>query len=297
MGARAGDAGGEEGVPIVATSWIPAATNLARKPKVLGFARSGGICRHAAAGLLVDFWGYVSEESNEGFLADIALSDLPSLIGGNPEFWSAVAAAEWISEVDAGLQVAENKDHPWLKNGAKTRLLNARRQSSFRTNSVDSNADRNAHSDGYRNADSNADRNAPPVTTEQTTDINRSVSVQSGVLDFDRYSATPIAIQLYRGTGSKKRDDPFLWQISVLVAAGMISSDATFDALSATKHESKRNPVGYFRNLLASKVGGTATLNRLLKSVKITKHFPREPPTTTEAQSTQLPSIVKKLDQ
>ena len=166
----------------MATSWIPAATNLARKPKVLGFARAGGICRHAATGLLVDFWGYVSEESNEGFIADIALADLPSLIGGSHEFWSAVAAAGWVSEVEGGIQVAENKDHPWLKNGAKTRLLNARRQSAYRTNSVDSNADRNAPSDGYRNADSNAYRNAPPVTTEQTTDINRSVSVQSGVL-------------------------------------------------------------------------------------------------------------------
>lgn len=285
----------------MATSWIPAATNLARKPKVLGFARAGGICRHAATGLLVDFWGYVSEESNEGFIADIALADLPSLIGGNSEFWSAVAAAGWVSEADGGLQVAENKDHPWLKNGAKTRLLNARRQSAYRTNSIESNADRNAHGDGR--VTPNVTQGVtptvtpPPLPTEQTTDINRSVSVQSGILEFDRASATPIAIQLYRGTGSKKGDDPFLWQIAVLVAAGMISSDAAFDSLSATKHKPRRNPVGFFRNMLASKVGGKGALNHLLTAVKITKQFPREPPKSSEEQAAQLPSIIKKLDQ
>jgi hypothetical protein len=267
-------------------SWIPAATDLARKGKVLAVARAGKISRHEATGLLIDLWGYISECCTNGFMESVVLEDLASLIGGSLEFWSAVAGIGWIIVEDFGLRVPDNEDHPWIENGAKARLMNARRQAKHRAKDV------------IGNADALRTVTPPPLPEkEKEKEINRDLSQESHSpdLEFDS-AAVPIASKLYEATQSSKENDPFLWQVAVLALRGAVSQAKTLEAAeSCLKATGDR--VAYFRRCLERHAGGKKSLKALLRRVHLTREFPRGPPDEMPMPFLAPDAIFNKLDQ
>lgn len=112
--------------------WIHVQIGLVRKPEVVAIAMATGRSVHEVAGLLVDFWGWLSLHSCNGSVTLPRCSDvtLCSVVGGDVQFWAEVRNAGWL-ENNAGIITIPKWDR-WNGSSAKTRLLNRERQERFR---------------------------------------------------------------------------------------------------------------------------------------------------------------------
>ena len=116
----------------MAGDWIPAQVGLARKREVVMIANITERSRHEVAGLLVDFWGWASNESSDGNLVGADCRALVALVGADAHFWDAVVRAGWLQITGDGLRIP-NADS-WITKGAKARLANSKRQKKRRAN-------------------------------------------------------------------------------------------------------------------------------------------------------------------
>lgn len=116
----------------MAGDWIPVTVGLQKRREVVGIASRTGRDIFEVVGLLVTFWGWVSEESNDGTLLSLCERDVCRAVGGDEPFWSAVIEFGWLSKTDTGL-VIPNWDR-WMGASAKKRLQDVIRQRRRREN-------------------------------------------------------------------------------------------------------------------------------------------------------------------
>lgn len=114
----------------MAGDWIPVRVGLAGTREVLQIAAATGRDRHLVAGLLVDFWGWASNESADGTLPGVTIKLICATIGGTPKVWQAVAEAGWLI-IEPKRLIVPNWQH-WLSGSAKERLQDARRKRASR---------------------------------------------------------------------------------------------------------------------------------------------------------------------
>jgi len=122
----------------MAGDWIPAESSLPRKPKVLILASTIGINRREVVGILVEFWLWASEQTEDGFVPGLAIEQLPHIFEGvKPAFWRAMLSPQvnWIEQRDGGLYIP--RADRWITKGAKARLLKSRRQAEWRSGEDD----------------------------------------------------------------------------------------------------------------------------------------------------------------
>ncbi len=154
----------------MAGDWIPLEVNMPRKPKVLRIARITGRKRPEVAGLLLDFWAWASNQTTDGILPDMDITDMVLAITDTDEaFWLAVVEVGWL-EVHPDRLVIPRVDE-WISRGAKARLLKNVRQARWRGN-VDAPVD------------------ARPSTDAPTTEQNRTEELG------DESPKTPLARSL-----------------------------------------------------------------------------------------------------
>jgi hypothetical protein len=111
----------------MAGDWIQVDQNLTKKREVVTLSRLTSRSRHEVSGLLMDLWGWVSNESCDGHVAHVTVDDLPALAGADRQFWEAVAEVGWIEfHHPDGLSIP--RFEKWMSNGAKSRSQDALRK-------------------------------------------------------------------------------------------------------------------------------------------------------------------------
>jgi hypothetical protein len=104
----------------MAGDWIPVQVGIVRRREVLAIAHRMGMSAHEVVGFLVDFWGWVSEESRDGNVFGTVMSSIIAATGGTEAFWNAVIDVGWLEISEDNLTIP-NWDR-WLGKSAKQRL-------------------------------------------------------------------------------------------------------------------------------------------------------------------------------
>src|SRR5262245_28090318 len=111
--------------------WIARCKGLNKKPEVLAIARAVSLDRRIVADLLCDFWDWADGETEDGFLTDVSLEDLPAIVPDTePRFWRAVVVAGWLIVEPGGLRLPNFER--WMGQSAKRRLRDTKRKRSVR---------------------------------------------------------------------------------------------------------------------------------------------------------------------
>jgi hypothetical protein len=119
----------------MAGDWIAWHKGLARKPEVLFVARKARQTRREVAATLAEFWEWADDQTEDGFLPHVSLSDLPGIIPETTqEFWHLVVDVGWLEEKRNGLQIPHF--HHWNGDTAKKRLKNTQRQRELRSSAT-----------------------------------------------------------------------------------------------------------------------------------------------------------------
>ncbi len=114
----------------MAGDWIPIQTDLSRRREVLAISKTTGRSRYEVVGLLIEFWGWASGETEDGQIVDVYVDTLTSLVGGDCEFWNSVIKSGWLESTKTGIRIP-NFDR-WMSSGAKSRLRKNLRQKQWR---------------------------------------------------------------------------------------------------------------------------------------------------------------------
>jgi len=113
----------------MANEWIPVKVHLKDEPEILKISEKTGRSRHEVVGLLVDFWGWVSEVSTNGKITSAFCPQpvriLSAVVGGDENFWSAVVESGWL-KIDDGILVP--RFDRWLSKSGKRRLKDLQRK-------------------------------------------------------------------------------------------------------------------------------------------------------------------------
>src|SRR5262245_54234910 len=109
-------------------SWIPWSKDLPRKPEVLRLVRLTGLSRPVVVCLLMEFWSWADEQTDNGFLPELTLDDLsdilpeyvkPFLASPCSQFWLHVCEVGWLDVRADGLYLPNFKW--WMGDSAKHR--------------------------------------------------------------------------------------------------------------------------------------------------------------------------------
>lgn len=256
--------------------WIKVETTLPDKPEVIAIAAILDIDADAVVGKLVRFWAWADQHTVDGNAVGVTKKfiDRCTAVAG---FGDALESVGWLTISDGVMRIPNFAHH----NGqtGKSRALTSKRVANHRSSS-------------------NAKCNAASVTSALAREEKRREEISqetqsppaSPDLFFDDSKCFPIAATFYRATGSDKENDPFPWQLAVLVANGLISRNAFCESIESLQY-AKRGKCGYFRRCIERHVGGKEVLRELLGRVRLTKDFPRAPPQTDQAFSFDLQSF------
>lgn len=111
----------------MAGDWIPWSKGLSRKLEVLRIAQATGRSRREVACLLMEFWEWADNETEDGFLVGMDVRNLSALHADTDEaFWSAVIASGWLTPSNGGVTIP-HFDY-WLGRSAKRRLKDTKRK-------------------------------------------------------------------------------------------------------------------------------------------------------------------------
>lgn len=121
-------------------NYIPMQVDLHKRREVIEMASRLKISRYEVIGLLLVFWGWISDESVDGRV-DVDVDALVAALGVTREFFGALEAAGWLKTGPGWVEVP-NFDR-WLSKGAKARLQRNLRQTLWRKNrgNVDAHVD------------------------------------------------------------------------------------------------------------------------------------------------------------
>lgn len=114
----------------MAGDWIPVTIDLVRRREVAVVAEQTGLSRHEVVGMLVEFWGWASGETEDGVLCHVSVATLSRTLSHKESYYRALCAVGWIREEGTSLVIV-NWDR-WLSNSAKARLGNTLRQKMYR---------------------------------------------------------------------------------------------------------------------------------------------------------------------
>jgi len=167
----------------MAGDWIPYEIGLHNKPKIIILAEMAKIKPREVVGTLLEFWGWASMQTADGFLPGITIAKLPMFLPGTRSaFWQAMASAEvaWIEERPDGLMIP--RADKWITRGAKARLKANGRQAEMRKKQNDVTRDCNGNGNVTYLSRSQRDKNATDVTDlsrcnrdkNETTEQNRT---------------------------------------------------------------------------------------------------------------------------
>lgn len=115
----------------MAGEWIPIDLAIETKPEVLRLLARTGLPREVVIYRLWKLWGWFSLNSSDGTL-DATPELLALACGGDADFWRAVESVGWLHfDSEAERATLPGWDTRFSK-AAKARLLNARRQQTYR---------------------------------------------------------------------------------------------------------------------------------------------------------------------
>lgn len=105
--------------------WIAVQKQIVRSPEVLKMAKSLGIPREQVVCLLIEWWGWLDDQTEDGFLPDFEPGDADTIVGQR-NFGSCLGDVGWLVQAANGVQAPRYElYHP---KSAKRRLLAARRK-------------------------------------------------------------------------------------------------------------------------------------------------------------------------
>lgn len=254
--------------------WIPISIDLARSAKLVRFACAGGVSRHEAAGLVMDFWCWTSEQSNDGFHVGLKIENLPQLIGGPIAFWQAASDGGWLIQEEGGIRVPDSDVVPWVTKSAKGRLKERARKRAYRSE----------HDETCPKIVPDLSQDCPKKTgpnREQNTE-NRRIpdqreSDRKEIL-FDEARSAEIVSHLAARLDHRQGECILLWKVSAMLLGRWLTEDDVADSVRGVQLSKSRKPLGYFRTCLAARVGGKAQLAAMLKAIRMPHGFNKGPP-------------------
>jgi hypothetical protein len=116
----------------MAGDWIAWCKGLARKPEVLAIGKAVRKGRREVAATLMEFWEWADEQTEDGSIPNVALTDLADMIAGTSDkFWQAVVSVGWLTANDSGIVIPHFQR--WLGESAKKRINKNSRQARWRS--------------------------------------------------------------------------------------------------------------------------------------------------------------------
>lgn len=113
--------------------------------------------------------------------------------------------------------------------------------------------------------------------------------VSSGSRVTDRRSTEATAHRLCASLGWPSGNVRTLWQVAAAFDAGFIAEHAIADAVRASRLMSRRQPIGYFRTVLAERLATDSDgLSRLLRRVVMHDGWPTAPPSRVSGAAANL---------
>ncbi len=110
----------------MAGDWIPYTTDLPRKPEVLRIASLTGQDRFRVVGLLLSFWSFVDEQSEDGVVRLSVREVADTLAQISENFLRAMASVGWLEIHEDRLSVPNFTT--WMGQSAKRRLKDGKRK-------------------------------------------------------------------------------------------------------------------------------------------------------------------------
>ena len=111
----------------MAGDWIPFDKSLPRKLETIAIAGRTGLSRREVVGLLLEFWAWADEQTEDGILRPMSVRNLSALFADMGEtFFGAMADVGWIRE-DGDAVVLANFGN-WMGTSAKRRIKDSRRK-------------------------------------------------------------------------------------------------------------------------------------------------------------------------
>ena len=80
---------------------------LSRKAQVVRISSTTRRSPQEVVGWLVEFWGWVSDETHDGHLPGMRPEHLTHAVGADTEFWEAVKDAGWLVDAGTALQIPD----------------------------------------------------------------------------------------------------------------------------------------------------------------------------------------------
>jgi len=112
---------------------------------------------------------------------------------------------------------------------------------------------------------------SPGLTGDPLTRLKEQDSYEQdapGISDDPRSDGLVlVASDLLRVLGDKHQEDGFVWKVAYLVANGQLAQVHAVEAAESVRENSPDNPIGYFRTVLSSNVGGDGKLKFMLNTV------------------------------
>lgn len=114
-------------MPKIIPPWIPWCKGLSRKEEIVMIAGLTGRPRREVACIMMEFWEWADDVTEDGILSRFNFRFISDLIPGTDEdFWRAVEKTGWIVTNEQGI-IISNYD-VWMGANAKKRLKDARRK-------------------------------------------------------------------------------------------------------------------------------------------------------------------------
>lgn len=111
----------------MAGDWIAWQKGLSKKVEVLRIAGATGRPRREVACLLMEFWEWADDQTEDGFLPAQNVRNLSACHADTDDaFWREVAAAGWLTIRDDGIEIPNYTN--WMGKSAKRRLKESRRK-------------------------------------------------------------------------------------------------------------------------------------------------------------------------
>ena len=114
-------------------NWIPVREDIHEDPAILRIADRLGLRPEEVVGYCIRFWSWVSRNCNDGRVTGVSLDRLEQVLS-QPGFLHLMCEVGWLdyqNKDGTPVLVIPNFDR-WLSQGAKTRLLTARRAQKHR---------------------------------------------------------------------------------------------------------------------------------------------------------------------
>lgn len=251
---------------------MPVRCDLPDDPNVIAIAAELKTEEDAVVGKLIRLWRWANQHMVDGNAAGVTEIWIDRYVRA-PGFARALQNVGWLTIADGSIIIP--KFERYNSEGAKRRLLTARRAAKSRTKSNAASVTKSAPTEQNR-----IEENIKGQTGQKGSTREGGTTGQAGCLTRDFLFSIESQVEgVFRRLGYTGGDGAVIWRAVALWQQGRLAEAWIHDAAQGAALNAKRNPVGFFRTALAELAAREGIdLDVLLGSITLPKDANRGPP-------------------